>query len=180
MEPANYPREVTFAFPNATCSTLFNDTTKVAFITNLKHQLANAASINVNTVNEFSITCGSLMVKYQQTHATGQTAAAAAQAMQNLVTGNSLTITIGGQTLTVNPSSFSSKILIPPYGVTPVPPANDDDGLSNGAIIGIIFGVVIFLIIIIGCVYCKLIRPNNRKRVTINPSDGSLELPQGR
>ena len=131
-------------------------------------------------MNEFSITCGSLIVKYQQTHAIGQTVAAAVQAMQNLVTGNSLTITIGGQTLTANPSSFSSKTLIPPYGITPVAPASDDDGLTDGAIIGIIFGVIIFLIIVIGCVYHKFIRPNNKKRVTINPISGSMELPQGR
>ena len=125
---------------------------------------------------EFNITCGSIIVTYKQTHTANQTSAAAVTAVQNLVTANALNITIGGQQLNADRSSFSSTTIIPLYATTTPVPSDDDDGLSDGAIAGIVIGVLVFVIIVIGLLYYFCIRKQTRKDPTVEPNDNVLEL----
>lgn len=176
LAPVNYVRQVTFTFPNANCTVLFNSPTRPSFINELRQKIADTANITASTMIEFNITCGSIIVTYKQTHTANQTSAAAVTAVQNLVTANALNITIGGQQLNADQSSFSSTILIPPYATTTPVPSDDDDGLSDGAIAGIVIGVLVFVIIVIGLMYYFCIRKQTRKDPTVEPNDNVLEL----
>jgi len=178
LAPENFPRKVAFTFPTANCTALFNASTKASFTNSLKLQVANAAKLNVSTMSNFSITCGSIIVNYEQQGTSNQTAAAAEAAIKTAVQTNSLNITINGQQLSADSTSYSSSILTPNYATTTAPPVVvvDDDGLSGGAIAGIVIGVLIILVIILALAYFLCIRKNSRKDPTVDPNANTLEL----
>ena len=179
LSPANYPRRVTFKFTVSNCSSLFNASTKAAFATSLKGKISIAVGIAASSMKKFNVSCGSVIVEYEQTQSANLTAAAAVNAIKTKVQSNALNITINGQLLSADEVSFSAVILAPATAATttlkPTITAKKG-GLGIGAIVGIAIGCVVVVIIILVVVYMVCIRKKTRKDPTVEPNDNILEL----
>jgi len=173
LSPQNYPRAVQFSFPFSNCTEQAVKTSK----SSIQQQIADKLNISKNTMTNFTVSCGSIVIYYIQTHDSSITAQQAVTLLQNAITQNNLNITVAGQVLSVNQSSLMVTIQTPDYAITTTaPPTEDTDELSGGAIAGIVIGVLIFIIIVAVVVYFMCCKKNTRKDNQIEPNENDVEL----
>ncbi|XP_066926601.1 uncharacterized protein [Clytia hemisphaerica] len=173
LSPQNYPRAVQFSFPFSNCTDQAVKTSK----SSIQQQIADKLNISKNTMTNFTVSCGSIVIYYIQTHDSSITAQQAVTLLQNAITQNNLNITVAGQVLSVNQSSLMVTIQTPNYAITTTaPPTEDTDELSGGAIAGIVIGVLIFIIIVAVVVYFMCCKKNTRKDNQIEPNENDVEL----
>lgn len=172
----NYPQNVEFKlnYDKSKCETKLSSD-KTGFTNEIQKQvsdmLSSKANVNKDRLSKFDLTCGSIIVKFQVAHASGDslTVTTTLEKIKEMVSKGEMKVTIDGAEVAAVQDSFSATLH--PDWVTPVP---KDEGLGVGVIIAIVLCVFLVIAIIVVVVVC--VKKNAKEKNTIEPDDHAMEL----
>lgn len=183
----------TFKFNENYTSVISNASQKATVESSVRKQSASALGMDECTIQDFSITKGSIVVSFIVVPKQGQTTAslqAAVTKLEKQVESGDFNLTLpGGKVLSADPSSFVSIPLTPTTVATTAAPTiaatpTDSGGLSDTdiIIIAVVCSLVGLIVIIVVTVYCyKKKRSTGKISPSTSPdpqrnSQGDLEM----
>lgn len=158
LEPKSSGVNVKFAFNVSYSSIIGNDSQKAAVEANVIKALTDSSNLDECSIQDFSLTAGSIVVDFVAVPKKGQTTASILQEITKIETkvkAGTFQITLpNGQVISADQSSFESTLVTPVTTTAAVPPTESESNNTTVIIVACVCGGVALIVIIAITVYC--------------------------